>query len=303
MDFELTETQREIREASAAILRRRAGADRARSLGPGATYDHELEAALLDGGYLALAAEDEAGPLDAAFLVEQVAAALGTIAIGAKALVLPALDVEAPAGPVAIASGFGGEPARFAGAGTTTAVIAEGGDAWLCEVSAEPVESRWGYPLGRLRVTQRDSLGPGSEATLVRWWQVAIAAELVGTMAAALDLVVQYVKDRVQFDRPLGSLQAIQHRLAHAHVRVEGSRWLTYHAAWSGAPDDAAALAATHAATSGRGLVRELHQLCGAIGLTEEFDLQLWTMRIRALYLEAGACRPTHRPSHERSTG
>jgi alkylation response protein AidB-like acyl-CoA dehydrogenase len=203
---------------------------------------------------------------------------------------MPPLAASTPAGPVALLREGGSTVVRFGGASTTNALVAGDREAWLCRVSSDPIASIGGYPVGRLRVTERQSLGPGSGETMLRWWQVASAAELVGNMASALSLVVQYVKDRVQFGRPLGTLQAIQHRLAEARVRVEGSRLLTYYAAWSQAPAADAALAASHAAVSGRRLVRDLHQFCGAIGLTEEFDLQLWTMRIRALYLEIDEC-------------
>ena len=68
------------------------------------------------------------------------------------------------------------------------------------------------------------------------WWRIALAVELVGSMRAALDLTVAHVSDRIQFGRPIGSFQAVQHGLAKCAVAIEGARWLAYEAAWSGDP-------------------------------------------------------------------
>jgi alkylation response protein AidB-like acyl-CoA dehydrogenase len=71
-------------------------------------------------------------------------------------------------------------------------------------------------------------------------------------------------------------------------VRVEGSRWLAYEAAYQRAPAEAAACAAAHAIESARLISRETHQLSGAIGFTREHDLHVWSMRLHALGSEQG---------------
>src|SRR5262249_24611179 len=66
------------------------------------------------------------------------------------------------------------------------------------------------------------------------------AAELLGLSARMLDVTVEYAKDRVQFDRPIGSFQAVKHRCADMLVDVEGMRSAVYWAAWclgAGDPD------------------------------------------------------------------
>jgi len=60
----------------------------------------------------------------------------------------------------------------------------------------------------------------------------AKCAEMVGGMQAALDMSVAYAKERVQFGKPIGSFQAIQHHCANMLIDVEGSRFITYQAAW-----------------------------------------------------------------------
>jgi len=115
---------------------------------------------------------------------------------------------------------------------------------------------------------------------------VALAAEALGAMDAALRFTVGYVSQRVQFGRPIGSFQAVQHRLADCAILVEGSRWLALEAAYQRAPAEGAATAAAHAIASARQVFAEMHQLSGAIGFTHEHDLHVWTMRLQAQKLE-----------------
>ena len=98
---------------------------------------------------------------------------------------------------------------------------------------------------------------------------------------------MRYLAEREQFGKPLGSLQALQHRLAESYVWVEALRWTARSAAWH-ATDEAAASAATYAAMAGRHVAAEMHQLSGAISFTAEYDLHLWTMRAQALRTEMG---------------
>jgi len=67
-------------------------------------------------------------------------------------------------------------------------------------------------------------------------WQrieIALAAELVGIAQRAMEMAVEYAKDRKQFDRPIGAHQAVSHRCAQMLLEVEGARSTTYYAAWA----------------------------------------------------------------------
>jgi alkylation response protein AidB-like acyl-CoA dehydrogenase len=75
--------------------------------------------------------------------------------------------------------------------------------------------------------------------------RIACAAMTLGTGQAALDYAVAYAKEREQFGVPIGSFQAIRHRLADAHIRIQQARLLTYRAAWL----EASGLSSTRAAS------------------------------------------------------
>ena len=106
---------------------------------------------------------------------------------------------------------------------------------------------------------------------------VALSAEQVGAAQRALELTVAYTKARVQFGRPVGSFQALQHRMADLHVLVESARSLSYAAASAaaGGADDLGLRAAAAKAYCSEALTRvagEMIQLHGAIGITWEHD-------------------------------
>jgi len=107
-------------------------------------------------------------------------------------------------------------------------------------------------------------------------------------MDAALKHTIEYVKQRRQFGRAIGSFQAIQHRLALCAIQVEASRWLAREAAYHGAQPEAVANAAAFALQAADLLFTETHQMSGAIGFTREFNLHVWTMRLHVLRQELG---------------
>jgi alkylation response protein AidB-like acyl-CoA dehydrogenase len=293
MDFELSEDQRAVVEAVDALLARHAGPARAIELAGKGAYDSALDAALAEAGFAEIALGEETGALEAALVVERVARAAGSVAFAAQALVAPLAAGRALPGPIALVRAGDDGPVRFAPAARTLLVL-DGDAARVSTLAAgdvTPVRSNFGYPVGRIGDAARRRgapLGPGSGERLLAWWRVALAAEALGAMDAALRFTVGYVSQRVQFGRPIGSFQAVQHRLADCAVQVEGARWLAYEAAAQGAPAEAAACAAGFAlAVAGR-VQRETHQLSGAIGYTTEHDLHVWSMRLLALRLELG---------------
>jgi alkylation response protein AidB-like acyl-CoA dehydrogenase len=292
VDFEPSADQQAILEAVRSLLVAHAGAKRAIELNRKAEYDTALDAVLAEAGFRDVALAEGTGLLDAALVVEAVAKAGGVVAIGAEAIVAPALVGRALPGPVAIARAGEADPVRF-GAHARTLLLDAGDEARLIPLApgdAEPVASNFMLPIGRVRVdaARGEALGKGSGARLRDLWRLALAAETLGTLAACLEVTLEYVKRRRQFGRAIGSFQAVQHRLAQCAVAVEGTRWLVYEAAANDAAPEAAATAAAHAASAASLVFAETHQFTGAMGFTREHDLHVFSMRLPALRLEGG---------------
>jgi alkylation response protein AidB-like acyl-CoA dehydrogenase len=118
-------------------------------------------------------------------------------------------------------------------------------------------------------------------------------AEMLGGAGRALDLAVEYAKDRVQFGRPIGSFQAIKHRCADMLVDVEGMRSTSYWAAWCiGAGDPEASIAASTAkiwcGDASKRVMASALQVHGGIGFTWEHDLHLFMKRAQLDQLTFG---------------
>jgi alkylation response protein AidB-like acyl-CoA dehydrogenase len=113
---------------------------------------------------------------------------------------------------------------------------------------------------------------------------IALSAEQVGAARRALELTVAYTKVRVQFGQPIGSFQALQHRMADLHVQVESARSLSYAvaaAAADAAPDLGwrAAAATVYCSEVALRVAGEMIQLHGAIGITWEHEAHRYLKR------------------------
>ena len=122
---------------------------------------------------------------------------------------------------------------------------------------------------------------------------VAACAYLVGLSQMDFDVTLNYAKERVQFGRPIGSFQAVQHKLADVVIDVDGSRFITYKAAWSlqeGEPDADLMVSMAKAWTSdaSRRVVSHGQQIHGGIGFTKEYKIQLYFRRQKWMELMWG---------------
>ena len=116
---------------------------------------------------------------------------------------------------------------------------------------------------------------------------VATALEIVGTCQAIFDVTLEYVKHREQFGVPVGSFQAVKHKLADMLVALERARATGYFAALTIAEDDprrasATAVAKVAAGDCQRLLAKEGIQLHGGVGYTWEHDMHLYVKRAKA---------------------
>ncbi|MFD7201161.1 acyl-CoA dehydrogenase family protein [Streptomyces sp. NPDC059893] len=109
-----------------------------------------------------------------------------------------------------------------------------------------------------------------------------LAAEAVGAAERALERTVEHVRGREQFGRPIGSFQAVKHRLADVYVQVQAARSAAYYAAWSagaGSGERTGGLALAQALEALRTAASEAVQLHGGIGFTWEHDAHLYLKR------------------------
>jgi alkylation response protein AidB-like acyl-CoA dehydrogenase len=118
-------------------------------------------------------------------------------------------------------------------------------------------------------------------------------AYLVGLAQMDFEISVQYAKDRIQFGRPIGSFQAIQHKAADMVTDVDGARFIMYRAAWSvdqGEPDADlnVHMAKAWCSEATRRVVAHGQQIHGGIGFTKDYKIQLYFRRQKAAELAWG---------------
>ncbi|MHB8189728.1 MAG: acyl-CoA dehydrogenase family protein [Ferrimicrobium sp.] len=116
---------------------------------------------------------------------------------------------------------------------------------------------------------------------------VSLALDMVGGASRAMEMSVDYAKNRVQFGRPIGSFQAIKHRCADMLVKVEGARSAAYYATWATDEDEAersiaAPLAKAYCSDAYLWVAGATIQVHGGIGFTWEHDAHLYFKRAKS---------------------
>jgi len=122
---------------------------------------------------------------------------------------------------------------------------------------------------------------------------VVEAAWMTGGARWVLDTTIDYAKERIAFERPIGSFQAIQHKLANMALEVEGSTSIMYYAAWAiseNAPDIpmAASMAKAWCSDTYRNAVFDGVQIHGGIGFTWDHDMHLYFKRAKSSEVSFG---------------
>ncbi|OBK05404.1 acyl-CoA dehydrogenase family protein [Mycobacterium sp. 1245852.3] len=142
---------------------------------------------------------------------------------------------------------------------------------------AEPVTTM--DPTRRLaRLTAEETEPIGTDPGLADTAAILLAAEQIGAAQHCLELTVEYARDRVQFGRPIGSFQALKHRMADLYVTVSAAKAVVADACDAPSPTNAATarLAATEALNV---VAAEGIQLHGGIAITWEHDMHLYFKR------------------------
>jgi alkylation response protein AidB-like acyl-CoA dehydrogenase len=314
MDLRPSPEQEQLVATFAALCGRHATPERVRAAEPlgfdKALWDQMLELGVIDMAVGQAAGGWGASVLDLALVAEQLGRALApapVIEAQVAARLLGRLDSPTAGGTLEAA--LAGErlvtlalhPSRGGRAGLVPAgavaddVVVLDGDRLLLvalEGARTPVENLGSMPLADLEVGGGVELAVGAEAgaaidAALDDWLALTAAALVGCGARALELGVAYVKERTAWGVPIGSFQAISHRLADSATAIDGARLLAYEAAWAADADPArapelAALAFAFAAESARdSSYRSLH-FHGGYGFMLESDVQLYWRRARA---------------------
>ena len=306
MRFTLSDDQQEIQRTARDLLASRSTVAKVREHAEAGRYDDALWKELCELGWPGIALAEEAGGqglgmVELCVLLEELGYAcaatplLGSVLAG-LAIQQAGSDAQRERWLGGLASGEARGALGLvrdgaaelvpdaAGADVVVLVEAGAGSATLVEGDAvEPVEAidatrRYGRV-----ATGGEALEGDAEAALDRAL-VAISAELVGVSQRALDMTLDYVKERKQFGVPVGTFQAVQHKAAQMLLDAEGGRSATYFAAWTAdaEPDRlpvAAAMAKAWTSEGARNATAGAIQLHGGIGFTWEADVHWWFKR------------------------
>jgi alkylation response protein AidB-like acyl-CoA dehydrogenase len=303
MNFDFTEDQHEIKKTARELLGSRSSLAKVREAAEGKVYDSSLWAELVELGWPGIAIAEEhggqgLGAVELAILSEELGYALAASpflatviaaeAIGAggspeqQTTWLPGLASGEITGALGNASGLVPDA-------DAAAVIVLVGDDGVAQVVARadadvtPVDSI--DPTRRAaRVSAEGEALGGDSAFAIDRATVPVAAELVGVSQRALEMTLAYVKDRKQFDTPVGAYQAVSHKCAQMLKDTEGARSATYFAAWAADADraqlpEAASLAKAAASDGGRDVTASAIQAHGGIGFTWEADVHWFYKR------------------------
>jgi alkylation response protein AidB-like acyl-CoA dehydrogenase len=155
-------------------------------------------------------------------------------------------------------------------------------------------DTQFRVDLDGVRVPSADRIGPAGSGwstwdAVMHEAIILAGAQAVGGAQYAMDITVQYAKDRQQFDKPLGAFQALAHYLADAVTAVDGAEVLVHEAAWARSEGRSVAklapMAKLFACNTFRDVTATAQQIFGGIGFTVEFDIQLYFRRAKQLQI------------------
>jgi alkylation response protein AidB-like acyl-CoA dehydrogenase len=279
MNFELSEDQRTIKSTAREFLAARYPLPEVRRLALEGGFADEAWREIVELGWTEVA---DLGTVEMVVVAEELGHALAPTPLQstwAAGLLAPLEPAQRGAVVVdGLAADAGEADVLVAWDGTSARVLAG--------ASLEPVRA-----LDPTRPLFRVSGGsPGEPRDAGHGWLRATAmnaAESVGVAARAMEMAVQYAKERKQFGRPIGSYQAVSHACAQMLLEVEGARSAVLWAAWAldHEPETAplaVACAKAYASDCGRRVTRMALQVHGGIGFTWEHDLHFFLKRAEA---------------------
>jgi alkylation response protein AidB-like acyl-CoA dehydrogenase len=292
MDFDLTQDQKEIKRVAHELLASRSPWPKVRVAAETAEYDASLWRELVALGWPGIAVAEEhggqgLGVVELAVLAEELGYACAASPLVSTATAAAAIQAAGSAEQRArwlpgLASGelTAGIGARelAADAGEADLVVLLDGDGAQLLQAPDATLFEAIDPTRRYASIDGDTEGEPLGAGAADRVRAVLAAEVLGVCQRALEMTLEYVKDRKQFGVPVGSFQAVSHRCAQMLLHTESVRSTAYFAAWAADADperlpEAAALAAAAAADGGREVTASAIQAHGGIGFTWEADI------------------------------
>ena len=318
-DFSLSRDQESVREVFRSFFSRECPMSRVRATGA-LGYDAELWSELAALGIHGMGIPETCGGdggslVDLALVVEEAGRAIAPLPI-VESFVARRLIAEVQATGSDVPGGVGDEVVTFATEPASTGnaqIVANGAiarrivglvdhdlvlDSFMVEPS--PTRNLGGVPIGWWcpRHEPEVVLARGSDARdrfrrADAEWKVLTGAALVGLSQRVLDLTVEYANERIAFDVPIGTFQAIAHPIVDVATAIEGARRFVWKAAWylEHEPEGAPALPEMcfwHASQTASLATRTGIHTQGGLGYTLESDLQLYFRRAKGWSLVAG---------------
>jgi alkylation response protein AidB-like acyl-CoA dehydrogenase len=305
MHFDFNDEQREIKDTARNFLAERSKSAKVREHAEARSHDEELWKGLCELGWAGIAIPEEhggqgLGMVELASLCEELGYACAPVpylsnAIAGLVIAEAGTDEQKAKWLPGIASGEGRGAPALDGEDPALVIDAEGAAILLLPGDVgrlvEPGDAK-SEPLELIDATRSfarvsaDGGEPLTAETGMYRPMIALAAELTGVAQKALDMAVEYARDRQQFGRAIGSYQGVSHRCAQMLYDVEESRSLTYYAAWTADAEPeslplAAHMAKGRASEAAWAVTTNALQVFGGIGFTWENDLQFWLKRAR----------------------
>jgi alkylation response protein AidB-like acyl-CoA dehydrogenase len=318
MNFDFSDDQQAIKRTAKEFLADRFKLERVRELAEAGDYADDAWKEMCELGWPGIFVPDEhggqeLGTVELVILMEELGYALAPVpflsnaAAGLmllyagsdeqKAEWLPGLARGERRGTVGIVRN--GSADLVPDAGDADAIVLVDGDRATLVTSPnglEPLETIDSTRrFGRVPANGGEEL-PGDPAPGLDRIAAAVGAELTGVAQRAMEMAVEYARDRKQFDRPIGAYQAVSHRCAEMLLQVEGARSASYYAGWvaDAEPETlplAASMAKAWTSDAGWRVTADSLQVHGGIGFTWEHDLHFFLKRAKVDGILFGSAR------------
>jgi alkylation response protein AidB-like acyl-CoA dehydrogenase len=309
MNFDFSDDQQAIKRTAKELLATRFTLEKVRELAEAERYDDDAWRELSGLGWPGIFVGEEhggqgLGVIELVILMEELGYSLAPLPFFSNAAAglalqhagseeqrerwLPGIASGEARGTVGLSSN--GEAALVPDADSAEVIVLLDGDSGVVlEAGAaelEPLETidstrRFARVRGGSGEPLEGDSGPALDRIVT-----ALAAELTGVAQRAMEMAVEYARERKQFGRPIGSYQAVSHRCAQMLLETECARSTTYYAAWTADSEPeslplAASMAKAYASDAGWRVGASSLQVHGGIGFTWEHDLHFFLKRAR----------------------